>query len=206
MKQRVAPYVSPLPRHLTTIPEEGEASRTSSQASLLKPGTSFTNRAAVEMYEQETSMTEPAPLGEIDNKTEGRGMSFSNKTALDLEQGTVTEKELAEAEGLPGRGTTITTSFRNVVPMSKLNGSMQGSEDRPSPKPHDSPLLRHVPRGTPIAPADVKGNICSVEILIIQLIYVYSSLLHTRGFKSWQAHLHSTCIPYKIISFQQKKT
>lgn len=126
--------------------EESEASRSSSQVSFSK----HDKNGALTFYKDETAVAESKLVDDLDDKTE----TFTNRSALDLESGKVTEEELVDEnamEELPGRGAVITTSFRNVVPISKFGGS-EGA------RPSDSPLLRYVPRSTPISPAEVKGE------------------------------------------------
>lgn len=90
--------------------------------------------------------------GDFDEPAE-RNLSFTNKSALDYESGKVTKTELMEGAGeLPKRGEAITTSFKKVVPITKI--SKYGSEELYS---GGSPLMKYAPRGALVPPSEVRG-------------------------------------------------
>lgn len=142
--------------------EETETSSQSSSKHHKNNLLTFSNQSALETLENETGIAETVIDGDHDFDEEPAGsgaLSFVNRSALDLEHGEATEDELkgggeeGEGEGLQERNNAITTSFRKITPVGKFNG-----HDTTELKPSGSPLTRYAPRGSSIAPADVKGE------------------------------------------------
>ncbi len=126
---------------------EGEAetdiNRDISKEPDIKGTLSIANKSALEQ-ESKIDATKTRDL-EKESEIKGGARFFSNKTAL--------ERESSE-EALE-RGTTITTSFKKPVPLVKINGNGK-TKTRNQPS-GGSPFLQHIPRGSSVSPADVKG-------------------------------------------------
>lgn len=145
----------PAGSRLDTIIEESEYSRSSSFSKKQHEAGafSFSNKSALEDLEHELQTTAETQLKDLPNEPAGEDLFIANEHALSLEKsGKTLEEDFAD--GIPKRGSAITTSFKKVVPMRNI--SENGG--KPKIQPNDSPLLRYAPRGTAIPPSEVKGG------------------------------------------------